>query len=519
MPVKGHEAPRLFTPPLRKLTRKTSLGFLCIEFVGDVLGITLLPWQRWVLIHALEIIGDIESGWHFRFRTVVVLVARQNGKTTVGKIIALFFLYMLEASYILGTSQDLEHAEETWEDAVEIAESVPDLKLEIERVSKTNGKKALKLTRRREYKVKAANRKAGRGASCDLALVDELREHQSWDAWAAITKTTLAKPNGLVWCMSNAGDASSIVLRHLRIQAHQALGDPDGFAAACADSEPDFGETDGSLGWFEWSCAPDDKPTAANLAKANPSLGYGFLTERALMAARSTDPPNVFTTECMCQWVTAKVRSMFPKGAWQSGTDKRSKIAPDAPIYYGVDVSADRMHSAIAAVGLRADGDYHGELIAYKKGLGWLQDAFQRLATNAIPGHPVRVAAQAKGAPVSAMLEIIGAIDGIELIPCQGRDVAGWCGRFWDAVNASNPDVESASDVPAIIHIPQPRLDLSAQTALPHAMGNGAWAWDRVKSPEDASPIVALTVAFGAATTASVGTATTAYEDHDLMLI
>ena len=31
-------------------------------------------------------------------------------------------------------------------------------------------------------------------------------------------------------------------------------------------------------------------------------------------------------------------------------------------------------------------------------------------------------------------------------------------------------------------------------------MGDGAWAWDRNKSIEDISPLVAVTMAFGAAT-------------------
>jgi hypothetical protein len=31
-------------------------------------------------------------------------------------------------------------------------------------------------------------------------------------------------------------------------------------------------------------------------------------------------------------------------------------------------------------------------------------------------------------------------------------------------------------------------------------MGDGSWAWDRNKSVEDISPLVAITMAFGAAT-------------------
>ena len=56
--AKGCEQPRIFTPPLRELTPDTTLGFECIAFAEDVLGIRLIPWQRWLLIHALEIIDE-----------------------------------------------------------------------------------------------------------------------------------------------------------------------------------------------------------------------------------------------------------------------------------------------------------------------------------------------------------------------------------------------------------------------------------------------------------------------------
>ena len=113
--LKGRETPRIFTPPLRELTAETSLGFMMIDFAAEVLGIDLFPWQRWLLIHAFE----LDQQWTtqtmdqrgpldplFRFRKVIILVARQNGKTVVSQVVALFFLYALGTSLILGTAQD-----------------------------------------------------------------------------------------------------------------------------------------------------------------------------------------------------------------------------------------------------------------------------------------------------------------------------------------------------------------------------------------------------------------------------
>ena len=90
--IYGSEVPRIFTPPLRELTPDTTLGYEVIEFAENVLNINLHPWQKWLVIHALEVIDDPDDGWRLRFKNVQVLVARQNGKTTLSCVIALYFL-------------------------------------------------------------------------------------------------------------------------------------------------------------------------------------------------------------------------------------------------------------------------------------------------------------------------------------------------------------------------------------------------------------------------------------------
>jgi phage terminase large subunit-like protein len=227
------------------LTPKTSAGFEACRFATVTLGIQLLPWQRWLLIHMLELNPD----GTFRFRTVLTLVARQNGKTTLLQVLALWRMYVDAASLIIGTAQSLDVAEEAWEDAVALAKSVPELASMIEQVRESNGKKTLKLETGERYKVAASSRRGGRGLSGDLALLDELREHQSWEAWAAVTKTTMARPNPQIACFSNAGDAASIVLVHLRTQALAAI------AGTRAAVDPD--DPLASLALFEWSAADD----------------------------------------------------------------------------------------------------------------------------------------------------------------------------------------------------------------------------------------------------------------------
>ena len=513
--IKGKEEPRIFTPPLRELTRETTVGFEVIDFAEQVLEIKLIPWQKWLLIHALEVI-DTPDGWRFRFRNVQVLIGRQNGKTTLGAILSLFFLYVLQTGLVIGTAQDLEQAEDTWSMCVEMAQANPDLAEQVAHVWYTNGSKRLQLTGGRDYRVRASTRKAGRGKSADLVLLDELREHQTWDAYSALSKTGIAKKNSLLWCMSNAGDGTSVVLRHFRIRAHMMLGDPDGISSLSSEPLSEDSLEDTALGIFEWSAAPDaDKHDKTAWAQANPSLGY-TIEERTIKAACSDDPDDVFKTECLCQWITASVAPPFPVGSWEEGIDEESAIAPDSDLWWGVDVSDDRSRASVAVCGLRPDRSWHVELVAYSSGVGWLQGWF---AERSPKYHGMRVALQSRGAPVSAFTEILGAVDGVEVIPCQGADVTGWCGRLWDAVSALDPERDkNAETVVPVYHRPAPALDLAANIAQAKPLGDGAWAWDRRKSMEDISPLVAVTMAYGAATSIQKQTKSV-YEDSDLLIL
>ena len=481
-PDVGVVEPRIFTPPLRKLTPKTSLGFACCEFAEEVIGLSLLPWQRWLLIHALELLPD----GSFRFRTIVLLVARQNGKSTVLQILALFFMYVRGVDLVIGTAQNLDIAEEVWQGAVDIAEDVPELADEIENVNRTNGKKALELRQGERYKVQAANRRGGRGLSGDLVLMDELREHQSWDAWAAVTKTTLAREFAQIWAASNAGDASSIVLRHLRLMAHAALGDPDGLTDEMAETEPDdLDLDDDALGLFEWSAPPDlETRDRAGWVQANPSYGH-TITERAIRSAYRTDPEWVFRTEVLCQWSDGSLDGPFPPGKWEAGTDPDSHIAPGQRLVFAVDVSWDRSTAHIAVAGRRDDGLLHVEVIASRVGTEWVAPWLkERAGTEGLAG----VAFQTKGAPVSSLTDDI-TDTGIPVIPWTGPDLGAGTGAFYDLVRQTEKDKPVG-----LRHLPQPVLDVAAATAAMRPVGD-AWAWDRKKSPTDIAPLVAATCA------------------------
>ena len=136
-----------------------------------------MPWQKWFLLHALELHPtevDEFGEPTFRFRKVILLVGRQNGKSTVMQALTLWRMYADRCSLVLGTAQDLEVAESLWGESVEMAEDTEELKAEIGKVERQPGRKMFRLKSGETYKVKAATRRGGRGLSGELVLLDEL---------------------------------------------------------------------------------------------------------------------------------------------------------------------------------------------------------------------------------------------------------------------------------------------------------------------------------------------------------
>lgn len=521
--IYGYAEPRICTPPLRALTPDTTLGYDVIDFARDVLGVDLYPWQKVLLCRMLELLPD----GSLRFRTAVVLIARQNGKSTLSQVLALWFMIVWGWPLVMGTAQDLETAEEVWQGAVDLVEEDEELSKLLKRVVKVNGKKALELKAGSRYKVKAANRRAGRGFTGNLIMLDELREHQNWEAWGAITKTTMAQAEALILALSNAGDMTSIVLKYLRKMAHEAIGDPDGICEEIGAAGPtaldvadlveddedeldddelaEFEQDEDTLFLGEWSMAPGtDKRDRQGWAQANPSLNWnpGF-TERTIAAACRTDPEWVFRTEVGCQWSEGTLLGPFPPGSWDKGKNPviiledgskgvadEHRIVPGSPVWAGIDQSHDRSMTYVAFGGYRPDGKAQVEIVAGRNGSDWVKDWL--MDDNPKPGQPSRrsriraVAGQSKGAPISPLLESLAEDEKftIPVTEWSGSDLtSGWADVF-----------DSVRDV-TVFHNPQPPLDTAAATAVVKVFSGGASIPDHRASPAEIAPLMAFTAA------------------------
>ncbi|MGH9460377.1 MAG: terminase [Vicinamibacteria bacterium] len=406
--LQGISTPRISTPPLRRLTKRTSHGFEVIEF-AQALGVDLMPWQETAFKRGLEIRPD----GTYRFSVVMLLVARQNGKTTLLKVLALWRM-VKERSLILGTSTNLEYAREAWLASVELAQDELQQHNPVAKYGALDT--SLTLDNKSRYKVAAATRKGGRSLSVDLGIADELREHRAegqrdgWEAWAALSGATTARPYSQIWAMSNAGDSSSVVLNHFRSSAISYI---------------ETGIGDESLGLLEWS-APEGADIMDREAwrQANPSLGV-TITERTLESKAGSLPPNVFRVEHMCQYVPA-IDGAVDSGAWEATADKQLRI-PDgvkSRVALALDVAPDGEHTSLVAAGLADDGRIFLEALG-----GWSSVEDARLA---LPDWLDRIKPKAVGwfpsGPAAALGPDLRALDKSHSL--TGQDVSEACQSF-----------------------------------------------------------------------------------------
>lgn len=401
----GRPEPRLFTPPLRKLTRATSRGYEVAEF-ADAIGQPRLPHQRWLDIHAMELLPDKS----YRFKVVIVLMARQNGKSTGKRVTSLWRMYMDGARNVLGVAQDLALAREQWSLCQETIQECPDLAAEWGGVRNVNGDEKFWLDNGARYLVRAMNRKAGRGYSFDEINIDELREQHDWKAWSAVSKTVMARENAQIWCMSNAGDDESVVLNQLR-------------EAALAGA-------DQSIGIFEWS-APDgcdlDDPRA--IAQANPALGH-TISIQSIRSAMATDPPEVYRTEVLCQRVET-LDGAIDVRSWAACRDAIGSLdsARDR-IVACVDVAPDGAHVTLAAAAALPDGRVRVEIVeawdSTEAARFELADAIKKVNPRAVAWFP--------GGPAAAISPVMRGVPNV--VELKGTEAAAVCMGFADLVRA-----------------------------------------------------------------------------------
>jgi phage terminase large subunit-like protein len=323
--LRGATKPRLHSPLLKGENKLQDVLDLC-----TIIEQPLMPWQEFVLKDMLTV--DKEGNWIHR--TNLLLIARQNGKTHLARMLILAHLIKWPSRNILIMSSNRSMALDTFRQIAYLLESNDHLKGFVKQIRHANGTESIEMLDGTRLDVVAATRDGSRGRSADFLYIDELRE-VSEEGYRAAIPTTRAKPNAQTLLTSNAGDAFSKVLNDL----HER----------CLNRPPK------SLGFYEYSapqyCKIDDRSA---WAMANPALGY-TITESAIEESIATSPIENSRTETLCQWVSS-LSSPFPPNSIEDCSDSELVINPGGYAVFGFDVSPSKRNASLCAGILMPDG-------------------------------------------------------------------------------------------------------------------------------------------------------------------
>jgi phage terminase large subunit-like protein len=323
--LRGATEPRLHSPYLKGKSKVDDV----IE-LANLIKMPLLPWQE----HCLRDMLRVDSKGQWIRKTNLLLVARQNGKTHLTRMVILAHLLKWESKNIIIASSNRAMALDTFRQVATVLEQNENLMALVKAIRYANGTESIEMKDGRRLDVVAATRDGSRGRTADALFLDEVREW-SEEGYRAAMPVTRARPNAHTFLTSNAGDTFSVVLNQLR---ERALENPPK-----------------SFGFYEYSapqyCKIDD-PKA--WAMANPALGY-TVTLEALEESVATSPIENTRTELLCQWIDS-LSSPWPHGVLEETSDSSLQIPVGGYTVFGFDVSPSRRNASLVAGQILPDG-------------------------------------------------------------------------------------------------------------------------------------------------------------------
>ena len=449
----------------------SSAGAEAVELAA-LAGLVLDPWEALVLEVALA--EGTDGRW--AAAEVGLCVPRQNGKNAVLEARELAALFLLDEQLVIHSAQQFKTAKEHFLRLLSLIESTPDFDRRVRRVVRAHGEEAIELRDGKRILFIARTKSAGRGFTAPLIVFDEaMFLHEA--AMGALVPTMAAVRNRQRWFAGSAVDqlvhADGIVFARVRDRALK-------------------GE-DPRLAYFEWSVNADhpgeldddELANEDNWRRANPGYGIRINAEAIGDELRSLDR-RTFAVERLGagDWPDPDpdAATVISIDRWNMLVDEESELAD--PVVFAFDVAPDRSSAAIAAAGRRPDGLFHGEVVEYRRGTGWVVPALAGLLER---WQPVATMVDLSG-PAGALAHRCEDA-GVPLEPVDAPSHAKACGLLVDQVENDG-----------LRHLGSGEVAAALKGATRRPLGD-AWAWSRKNSTVDICPLVAFTLAlYGAET-------------------
>lgn len=288
--------------------------------------LVLLDWQQWLMRQVYERRAD----GRLRYRRALVGLARKNGKSLLGSLIALNGLVEggLGAE-VYSAAGDRQQARIVFNEAKWQVQNSPALAgickiyrdaIEIPATGAV-------------YRVLSSDAKLQQGLNPSTVVFDELHVQRTDDLWDALTLGSGARVDPQIIGITTAGfDFDTICGRLYQYGKQVASGEV----------------FDSSFGFWWWE-APDGCGVFDNDAWdiANPNLMLGLMDREDMEVAAKQTGESAFRRYRLNQWVRSQ-ESWLPAGVWDMGSDSTRVLSLDLPIWVGIDMALK--HDSIAVV-------------------------------------------------------------------------------------------------------------------------------------------------------------------------
>lgn len=425
------------------------------------LGWPVMPWQRdWADV-ALEIDPDTME---WAYPSVVLVVQRQAGKTTITGGTGLHRTLTGEDRGVWYTAQRREDARDNWMLLVKRLRRSP-LK-DLVKVRESNGSESISVPTGSEFRIFAPVADSLHGKATDLVMVDEgwaFDEARGDELTQAIVPTFATRP-GQMMVLSAAGTAASTWLIGLRDAGRMFV---------------DAGRRD-TVCYTEYGIGDEVDPADLGaVALAHPGYGY-TLRPSGLIHAASTMKPGEFARAYGSRWTGAAERAI-PALLWASGQRAGVPLPGRNGFAVGYDVGLDGNDAAVAIAWRDEAGVAQVELADARPEAAWL---VPRLVEIEI-GHEPRAFAYDRYGPAAAAGDA-AARAGLDQAATTTDDYCVACAALLMELVAGT-----------VKYTPHPALDDAAAAAVKRPVGE-RWAWGRRASTSTIAPLVAATIALWA---------------------
>lgn len=340
MPVLSKSAPTYGTKRLYKDTD----GIKVVDFAESFLHISkgiragqpFIPvgWQ----VDLLHNVYERRPDGKYRYRRVVVGVAKKNGKSLLGATVALYGLVEGEAgAEVYSAAGDREQAKIVLNEA----------KWQVEHSQELSGickiyRNAITVPSTGAiYRALSADAALQEGLNPSTVVFDELHVQPNAELWDVLTLGSGTRVNPLVFAITTAGyDLTTICGKQYLYGKRVVAGEIE----------------DNSFGFWWWE-APDNCKTDDRDAweKANPNIVEGLLDLEDMDTAQKQTDEISFRRRKLNQWVRTSGDSWLPANAFNLCKSTR-QINPELPVYVGIDMALKHDSIAVVHAQLQSDG-------------------------------------------------------------------------------------------------------------------------------------------------------------------